>query len=378
MIVDIDYAEGIHIYDRSGKAYVDMTSGICVSALGHCHPVVVEAIQAQSRAYMHTMVYGEHVQEPQVMLAKRLAGILPDQLNTVYFTNSGSEATEGALKLSRRYTGRREVIACRRGYHGSTIGAMSLMSHQYFTMAYQPSLPGVRFIDFNNVADIENITDQTAAVIMEPVRGPAGVELPNPEYLKALRKKCDEVGALLVFDEIQCGMGRTGRMFAFEHYNVVPDILLLAKALGGGMPIGVLIADQQVLSAFTHSPRLGYISTFGGHPVCCAAALAALDFLIENPQLIEGAAHKEKIVRKHLTATAIKEIRSKGLMMAIDLGDEDKVNEVIQKCHDQGILIDWFLFYGQAFRLAPPLTITDEELIKASIRINAVIESLND
>ena len=373
-MIDVDRAEGIYIYDISGKAFADMTSGICVSSLGHNHPVVVKAIEDQVKRYLHTNVYGEHVQHPQVRLAKLLADLLPDRLNMTYFTNSGSEATEGAIKLARKYTGRPEIIACKGGYHGSTIASMSLMSASYYTLAYQPSLPGVQFITFNHIDDLDFISEQTAAVIVEPIRGPAGLELPNKEYLPALRRRCNETGTLLVFDEIQCGIGRTGKMFAFEHFGIEPDILLLAKAFGGGMPIGALVSDREILSAFVQNPMLGYISTFGGHPVCCAAGYAALLYLNEHREYIESVARKEQYIKSLLTSVKINSIRSKGLMMAIDLGDVRKVDRVISACYDHGILIDRFLFDQTSFRIAPPLIISEEEITKEVGVIQSIIE----
>ncbi len=376
MIIDVDHAEGIYIYDRDGQRFADMTSGICVSALGHGHPVVTSAVLKQATSYFHTMVYGEHVQAPQVLLAKLLVDHLPPQLNSVYFTNSGSEATEGAIKLVRKFTGRAELIACTRGYHGSTIGAMSLMSEALYKQAYQPSLPGVRFIHFNDMDDLQIITDQTAGVIVEPVRGPAGVELADLAWLRALRQRCDETKTLLIFDEIQCGIGRTGRLFAFEHYAVVPDVLLLAKALGGGMPIGALIAGRDVMQQFSEDPILGYISTFGGHPVCCAAGHAALKHLIDQPELIREVRSKEKLIRSLLRANSIVEIRSKGLLMAVELGDADKVHRIVHRCHEKGVLVDHFLFCDTAFRIAPPLTISTVEIEEHISVIHEVILEL--
>lgn len=377
MIVDVDRAEGIYIYDTKGQRYADMTSGIHVSSLGHRNPEILKAVEDQIKQYMHTMVYGEHIQTPQIELAKKLVGLLPDRLNSVYFTNSGSEATEGAIKLSRRHTGRAEIIACRRGYHGSTIAAMSLMSHQYYTLAYQPSLPGVRFIDFNNLDDVQYITTSTAAVFMETVRGPAGIELPDPQFLKAVRERCDQTGTLLVLDEIQCGLGRTGPLFAFEDYGIEPDILLLAKALGGGMPIGALISDQKILNDFTHDPMLGYISTFGGHPVCCAAGLAGLNYLLNRNEILESIPEKEKLIKSILISDKIIEIRSKGLMMAIQLENKSKVQRVVEKCHEQGVLVDYFLFCEDAFRIAPPLIISVEEIKQTVSKINEVINLID-
>ncbi len=376
MMIDVSHAEGLYIYDTEGKAFADMTSGICVSVLGHGHSVVVEAVHKQSMRYMHTMVYGEHVQMPQVGLAKLLVDLLPGKLDAVYFTNSGSEATEGAIKLVRKHTGRAEIIACRRGYHGSTIGSMSLMSEGKYKQAYQPSLPGVRYIGFNDMQELKTISGRTAAVIVEPVRGPAGVELADLEWLSALRAACDDAGALLIFDEIQCGLGRTGSMFAFEHYGVIPDVLLLAKALGGGMPLGAIVANKRLLDVFAYEPMLGYISTFGGHPVCCAAGLASLDYLRRHGDLIFKATEKGKLIADQLRSDAIEELRYKGLLMAVELGDAQLVRAVIARCFELGVLVDHFLFCDTAFRIAPPLTIRDEEIVQHVGIINGVIESL--
>ena len=376
MMVDVHHAAGIYIYDQAGKRYADMTAGICVSALGHSHPVILDAVRKQADRYMHTMVYGEHVQAPQVLLAACLADVLPNNLDTVYFTNSGSEATEGAIKLVRKYTGRSQIIACKRGYHGSTIAAMSLMSEPLYKQAYQPALPGIKYMDFNSFSDLGLIAGDVAAVIVEPVRGPAGVEIADKKWLRALRVACDEVGCLLVFDEIQCGMGRTGQLFAFMDYGVVPDVLLLAKALGGGMPIGALIASNELLATFVHNPSLGFISTFGGHPVCCAAGYAALNYLLTHDDLLRDVLIKERVIHNILTSDKIMEIRSKGLLIAVELADASMVRQVIQGCFDRGVLIDRFLFDDSAFRIAPPLTITHEELEEHIRVIQEVIDDL--
>jgi len=282
LLLEFERAEGVHLYDAEGKGYIDLISGIGVSNLGHSNPKVIQAIKDQVDRYMHLMVYGEYVQTPQVRFAQKLVSVLPDNLQAVYFVNSGAEAVEGALKLAKRYTGRQQIIACKNSYHGSTHGALSVMGNEDFKQAYRPLLPGVEFIRFNDIDDLQLITQQTACVIIETVQGEAGIRVPDLNYMQALRKRCDETGTLLILDEIQAAMGRTGKLFAFEHYGIVPDILLLAKALGGGMPIGAFVSSNQIMGALKENPMLGHITTFGGHPVCCAAGLAALEVLLDD------------------------------------------------------------------------------------------------
>lgn len=361
LALEIDFAEGMCLYDREGKSYLDMIAGIGVSCLGHRHPRVVEAAKNQLDRYLHTMVYGEFVLAPQVQLATLLAEQLPAGLDSVYFVNSGAEATEGAMKLAKRYTGRHEVVACKRAYHGSTQGAASLMWPTDFTQAYFPLLPGIQHIEFNCVQCLEKITTATAAVIVETVQGEWGVRKPENNYLQQLRKRCNEVGALLILDEIQAGYGRTGTLFAFEQYGITPDVLLLAKGMGGGMPIGAFVAARAVMQSLTHDPILGHITTFGGHPVSCAAALATLQTLLET-DLIQQVPHKEALFRSLLVHPQIIEVRSAGLLMAVDLGDFDKVQKVIQYCLQAGVLVDWFLFNSDSIRLAPPLIIEEAEI----------------
>jgi len=373
-MLEVERADGVYIYDREGKAYMDLIAGIGVSAVGHGHPKVIAAIKNQLGKYLHTMVYGEHIQSPQVRLAKKLTDQLPSRLNSVYFVNSGSEAVEGAMKLAKRYTGRYELVACRNAYHGSTQGANSLMSDQTFTRGYQPLLPGVKFMTFNNQEDIAVITEKTAGVIVETVQGEAGVILPDEGYLRQLRQQCDETGALLIFDEIQAGFGRTGHLFAFEKYGIVPDILLLAKGMGGGMPIGAFIANRKVMDVLSHNPVLGHITTFGGHPVSCAAGIAALE-VINDKRLLRQVVEKEALFHHLLHHEKVKEIRSAGLMMAVDLDDEKMVQDFCQKTHEMGLLTDWFLFNETSFRIAPPLTITTDEIKKAS---KIILKALDD
>jgi acetylornithine/succinyldiaminopimelate/putrescine aminotransferase len=363
-MLEIARAEGVYLYDPKGKAYLDLISGIGVSALGHGHPAVVEAVKRQAEQYMHTLVYGEFVLSPQVELAQLLANQLPNSLNSVYFVNSGSEATEGAMKLAKRFSGRYEIIAAKKAYHGSTQGAASLMNPTEFTQAFHPLLPGINHIEFNCETCLQKINEKTAAVIVETVQGEWGVRPPVDDYLKKLRQRCDEVGALLILDEIQAGFGRTGSLFAFEQYGIVPDILLLAKGMGGGMPIGAFIASREIMQSLTHDPVLGHITTFGGHPVSCAASLATLQTLLKENYIAEVKS-KEALFHKLLQHDAIKEIRSAGLMMAVQLADFDFVKAVIQYCLNNGLVTDWFLFNASSLRIAPPLIITEEEIRKA-------------
>ena len=364
LLLEFERAEGVYMYDKDGKAYTDLISGIGVSNLGHSNPYVVNAIKQQLDKYMHLMVYGEYVQTPQVKFAEKLISVLPPNLQSVYFTNSGAEAVEGALKLAKRFTGRPQVIAFHNSYHGSTHGALSVMGNEEFKQAYRPLLPGVNFIRFNNHDDLDKINGQTACVIIETIQGEAGIRVPDIEYMQALRKRCDGTGTLLLLDEIQAAFGRTGKLFAFEHFNIVPDILLLAKALGGGMPVGAFIASNPIMSALKEGPILGHITTFGGHPVCCAAGLAALEVLL-NQHLFDGVEEKELLFRKNLTHPAIKEIRGKGLMLAIEFESFDLNKKIIDRCIENGIITDWFLHHSNAMRIAPPLIITHDEINKA-------------
>ena len=377
MMLEIDRAEGMYLYDPSGKAYMDLIAGIGVSALGHRHPKVVEAIKQQTDCYLHTLVYGEFVLSPQVKLAKLLADQLPDPLESIYFVNSGTEATEGAMKLAKRYTGRAEIIACHKAYHGSTQGAASLMNPTSFTRAYYPLLPGVTHILFNCETWLQKIITKTAAVIVETVQGEWGIRPPREDYLKKLRLRCDETGTLLILDEIQAGFGRTGTMFAFEQYGIVPDILLLAKGMGGGMPIGAFIASKVVMRALSFDPVLGHITTFGGHPVSCAASLATLETLLET-DYIEKVKAKEVLFRRLLKHPAILDIRSAGLMMAVELPDFEFVQIVIRLCLERGLITDWFLFNERSLRIAPPLIISEEEIKKACDILLKAIEKAGE
>lgn len=373
LLLEFERAEGVYLYDAEGKGYIDLISGIGVSNLGHSNPLVVQAIKDQVDKYMHLMVYGEYVQTPQVKFAEKLVSILPDNLQSVYFVNSGAEAVEGALKLAKRYTGRHQIIACKNSYHGSTHGALSVMGNEDFKQAYRPLLPGVGFINFNAIEDLQQITEQTACVIIETVQGEAGIRVPDLAYMQALRKRCNETGTLLILDEIQAAMGRTGKLFAFEHFGIVPDILLLAKALGGGMPIGAFVSSNQIMGALKENPILGHITTFGGHPVCCAAGLAALEVLLDE-NLVNTVAEKEALMRSLLVHPAIKAIRGKGLMMALELENFDQNKKIIDRCIANGVITDWFLHCDNSMRLAPPLIITPNEIKKACA---VIIEAIN-
>jgi acetylornithine/N-succinyldiaminopimelate aminotransferase len=372
--IEIARAEGLYIFDNAGKKYIDLISGIAVSNIGHCHVNVVRAIQNQAQTYMHTMVYGEYIQAPQVQLANYLVQHLPPTLNNVYFTNSGAEASEGAMKLAKRYTGKYEIISCRNSYHGSTQGALSLLGDEYFKASFRPLLPNTKQIRYNHFEDINLITAKTAAVFIEPIQAESGVIVPDANYLQAIRKKCNETGTLLVFDEIQTACGRTGKLFAFEHFNVVPDVLLLAKGLGGGMPIGCFIADKEIMQNLTHQPVLGHITTFGGNAVCCAAALACLQ-TIEQENLYKDIDEKADLFISLLQHKAIKKITHFGLMMAVHLDNFENLQKVIQHCLSNGLITDWFLFANNCMRIAPPLIITEEE-IKQSCGI--ILDAINE
>lgn len=364
LLLEFVKAKGIYMYDQHGKKYMDLIAGIGVSNVGHCHQAVVDAVKQQVETYMHLMVYGEYVQSPQVNFASALAAVLPESLNCTYFVNSGAEAVEGAMKLAKRYTGRKGFIACKNAYHGSTQGAESLMESDHYSMGYGPFLPHVSFIQHNEIADLEKITSDIAAVFIEPVQGEAGIRPANKAYLKALRAKCTATGTLLIFDEIQSGFGRTGKMFAFEHYDVVPDVLLLAKGIGGGMPIGAFIAGATIMSVLSHSPILGHMTTFGGHPVCCAAGLATLNTLI-NERIVDEVAAKGELFKTLLKHPAIKEIRGEGLMLAVEFSDFETNKAIIDACIEDGLVSDWFLHCSNSMRIAPPLIITQAEIEEA-------------
>jgi acetylornithine/succinyldiaminopimelate/putrescine aminotransferase len=361
LALEIVAAEGCKMYDRQGKEYIDVISGISVCNVGHRNPKVVQAIKDQVDQYMHIMVYGELIESPQVQYASRLASLLPSTLDAVYFTSSGSEATEGAMKLAKRLTGRTNMVAFNDSYHGSTQGALSVMGSEYWRNAYRPLIPGIKHVHHNQFASLEAIDEHTACVIAEPIQAERGVMSPSIAWMKALRKRCTETGALLVLDEIQTGFGRTGSMFAFEQFDVVPDILLLGKAIGGGMPLGAFVASKQMMDHFTLNPVLGHITTFGGHPVCCAAGLAALEFLVDE-KLISQVKKNERLFAELLHHPMIRDFRSAGLLMAIDFGTWDLNKKIIDRCIAKGVFTDWFLFASHCMRLAPPLIITEEEI----------------
>lgn len=370
--LEIERAEGVYMYDVQGKRYADLISGIGVSNVGHRHPRVVAAIHEQVDKYMHLMVYGEYIQSPQVRLASLLAGLMPAALNNVYLTNSGTEAVEGALKLAKRYTGRTELITFKDTYHGSTHGALSVMGNEHFKNAFRPLLPDVQILNYNVTAELARISKRTAAVIVESVQGEAGYQTPCTPWMQALRARCTEVGALLIVDEIQTGMGRTGKMFGFEHYDIQPDIVTLAKGLGGGLPIGAFVASATIMGAFKTDPILGHITTFGGNPVCAAAACAVIEVLLEE-KLTEQVAVKNALMLQLLQHPAIVRVTGKGLMLAVDLGSFAFNKAVIDRCLEHGVITDWFLFNDRSLRLAPPLTITSEELRSA---LQVVLESI--
>lgn len=372
LMLEFERAQGVYMYNAEGKAWLDLISGIGVSNIGHGNPEVIEAIKQQVDKYMHLMVYGEYVQTPQVRFAEKLASLLPSTLQSVYFTNSGSEAIEGAMKLAKRHTGRNQIIACHNAYHGSTQGALSVMGNEDFKQAYRPLLPGIQFINFNEPADLHLITEETACVIIETVQGEAGIRVPNLAYMQALRKRCYQTGTLLILDENQTAFGRTGKLFAFEHFGIVPDILVLGKALGGGMPLGAFISSVEVMGALKNNPILGHITTFGGHPVCCASGLASLEVLLRE-NLISQVAEKEALFKKLLVHPAIKEVRGKGLMLAAEMESFDILKKVIDHSIEQGIIIDWFLHCSNSMRIAPPLIITHEQIEQAcSIILDAI------
>ncbi len=362
LALEIERAEGIYLYGTDGKKYADMISGIGVSNVGHRHPIVQGAVQTQLDKYWHLMVYGEYVSSPQVLLSQALAESTGSaKLDNVYFTNSGTEAVEGAMKLAKRYTGRSEIISCFNAYHGSSQGALSLAGAEFFKQNYRPLLPSIRHIRFGNIEELQKISCRTAAIVIEVIQGEAGVIIPEVAYHQALRKRCDEVGALLIYDEIQTGFGRTGSFWAFQQFGVVPDVLLAAKGMGGGLPIGAFIASQEIMSVFKNNPILGHITTFGGHAVSAAASLATLQ-VIKNQKLDQQATAKGALIKSLLVHPAIKEIRSIGLMMAIEFENFEVLKSIIDLAIERGVITDWFLFCDNSMRLAPPLTITESEI----------------
>lgn len=381
MLVEVARAAGCAFYTPEGKRYYDLIAGVSVSNVGHNNPAVVRAVQEQAARYMHVMVYGELVEAPQVRYATRIIEELPTGFDSLYFVNSGAEAVEGALKLAKRYTGRTELISMRRAYHGSTHGAMSMMGQpegEEWKQAFRPLLPDVRAIEFNDFEALQAITSRTAAVLVEPVQGEAGVRLPAEGYLQALRRRCDEVGALLIFDEIQTGLGRTGAMFAMQRYGVTPDIVCLAKAFGGGMPLGGFAARAEVMNTLQENPTLGHITTFGGHPVCCAAGLAALDYLVGHNVVAEVEAKGARYEQGLADHPAVQEIRRAGLLLAVELGSSERLYRIMELFKEVGILSDWFLFCDTAFRISPPLVISNEEIDESIALIRTALDRLID
>jgi acetylornithine/N-succinyldiaminopimelate aminotransferase len=372
LALDIVKASGCYLYDASGKAYLDLIGGISVCNIGHAHPAVVQAITEQAQKYLHVMVYGELVQAPQTQYAQALCAVLPNSLNNVYFTASGTEATEGAMKLAKRYTKRSQIISFNNSYHGSTQGALSVMGSEYWRNAFRPLLPNTLQLQHNNIEHLNQITTQTACVIAETIQAEAGVLKPSQQWFTALRKKCTEVGALLILDEIQCGFGRNGTLFAFEQFNIVPDVLLLGKALGGGMPLGAFVANKTLMDTLTYNPVLGHINTFGGHPVCCAAGLAALQVL-QNQNLVAQVHQKAQLFVQLLQPLNL-QINSAGLMMAIYFDSYTTNKKIIDALIIEGLFTDWFLFASQCLRIAPPLTITEDEIRKACTIITKVVQ----
>jgi acetylornithine/succinyldiaminopimelate/putrescine aminotransferase len=375
LAIEVVRAEGCNLWDAEEKKYIDLIGGISVCHVGHRHPKVIEAIKKQLDAYLHVMVYGELVQAPQVQYAKLITDNLPSTLNSVYFTNSGTEAVEGAMKLAKKITGRTAILAFNNAYHGSTQGALSIIGSEYWRNAFRPLLPCIIHADYNSFEAIDLINSNTACVIAETIQGEAGVHAPLKEWITALRKKCTATGTLLILDEIQCGFGRNGTLWAFEQFDIVPDVLLLGKALGGGMPLGAFVAGKQLMDAFTDNPVLGHITTFGGHPVCCAAGMAAMQVLIDE-KLVEQVYEKEILFRSQLHHPVIKAVRSRGLMMAIEFESFETNKKIIDACIENGVFTDWFLFAAGSMRIAPPLTITREEIEIACATIISVLNKI--
>ena len=375
LAIEVSHAEGSYVYDTSGKAHLDFVAGVSATPLGHRHSKVVSAIKSQLDKYLHVMVYGEYIQEPAVALTKLLAKHLPESLNTTYLVNSGTEAIEGSIKLARRHTGRSEIIAAKNAYHGNTIGALSLMDYQERKRPFLPLLPDIKHMTYNCGDCLDQITDKTAAVILETIQGGAGFIEPTDNYLQKIQQQCNDVGALLILDEIQPGFGRTGKLFGFEHYNCTPDILVTGKGLGGGMPIGAFTASKEMMADLKDNPKLGHITTFGGHPVIAAAALATLTEIIET-NLMSQVLEKEKIFRKELQHSKIKAIRGRGLMLALITDSAEITNQVILQAKDQGLILFWLLFEPKAIRITPPLTISNEEIVKGCQIIKGILDTI--
>ncbi len=371
--IHIDHAKGVYLFDKNDKRFIDFIAGIGVSSVGHQHPKVVDAIKVQLEKHAHVMVYGEYLQDVVLELASRLASLLPPTLSTSYFVNSGTEANEAAIKLAKRATGRHKIISFSKSYHGNTQGSMSVSDNEEKKKNFRPLIPGTEKISFNSIKELVSITNQTAAVIMEPIQGDAGVRIPSQEFMAALKDKCTETGTLLIFDEVQTGIGRTGKLFAFEHFNVVPDIITLAKGLGGGLPIGAFIASFELMKLLSHNPMLGHITTFGGNPISCASALATINIIAEEGLLMQ-IEPKGQLIEEQLQHTQVKAIRRKGLMLAVELASEEKVNKLIEYCIANGVIVYWFLSTRNSFRISPPLTITEEEIKEAC---NIILQGLD-
>ncbi len=377
LMLEIERAEGSFMYDSNGRDYLDLISGVSVSNTGHRHPAVMAALNEQAGKYMHLMVYGEVIQSPQVRYAERLASLLPATLESVFFVNSGSEAIEGAIKLARRYTGRNEIIYFRNSYHGSTTGALSVQGSEVYRNAFRPLMPGTTMAEFNSADAVRIISHNTAAVLVEPVQSEAGIIQPAGTFLNELREACSRHGALLMFDEVQTGFGRTGSLFSLYRYNVTPDILVLAKALGGGLPLGAFIASRGIMSSLTHNPVLGHITTFGGHPLCCATGLASLEVIV-NGKLAEKALEKEQLLRSELSGMPFREIRGEGLLLAVVPEKPEIIPAMISRAPEHGLMLDYFLFCPEAFRIAPPLTITDDEIRLACRRLKVLYQAVGN
>lgn len=375
LAMEISHAEGSYIFDKNKKAYLDFVAGVSACSLGHSHPKIVNAIKAQADQYLHVMVYGEYIQEPAIELAKLIANNLPKPLESTYLVNSGTEAIEGSLKLARRYTGRTEIIAAKNAYHGNTMGSLSLMDYEERKAPFLPLIPDVKHIAFNNEADLLQITTKTAAVILETIQGGAGFIEPQDNYLQKVQKRCNEVGAVFILDEIQPGIGRTGKLFGFENYNCQPDIVVTGKGLGGGLPIGAFTASKDMMLSLSNNPKLGHITTFGGNPLIAAAALATLKEIIDT-NLIKDTLEKEKLIRQHLNHKHIKEVRGKGLMLAAIVENSEIANTVILKAQDEGLILFWLLFEPKAIRITPPLTISNEEIIKGCKIITSILDKI--
>ena len=375
MLLEIIRAEGVWLFGADGKKYIDLISGVSVSNTGHRHPKIVEAVKRQIDSYMHLMVYGEIIQSPQVKYAERITGLLPAALDSCFFVNSGSEAVEGAMKLAKRSTGRSRIISFRNAYHGSTHGALSIQGNEHYRNAFRPLLPDTLQLAFNNIESLKQIDTKTACVFIEPVQAEAGVIFPETGFLEEVRKRCTETGALLIFDEIQTGFGRIGSLFALNRFGVIPDILLLAKALGGGMPLGAFISSAALMSALSSDPVLGHITTFGGHPVCCAAGLASLNVILDE-NLIENCRLRSESFKRKLNHPAIAEIRGEGLLLAVKLNDPEYIKAVVSKAPEYGLILDYFLFCNDAFRIAPPLTISEEETDIACTQIKLLLDEI--